>query len=172
MKTNTKFLIIAFILMLAGAELQAQYGGYGGRGYGRGSGYGYGYGRQRNNIPQVQSTPKEPEPKTAGQIVDDEMPGIAEAISLNEFETAVLSAILKKYIQKRIELQILKLENDQLREALEKITEAQTEELKAGLSLEKYEAFVELQKNGVQKTQKQKKKKEKKKRKKKKSKES
>ncbi|MGI9552273.1 MAG: hypothetical protein ACR2MT_13825 [Aurantibacter sp.] len=165
MKTNTKYLIIAFITMLFGAELHAQYG-YG-RGYGRGSGYGYGYGRQRSTIPQVQETAKEPEAKTAGQIVDDEMPAIAEAIDLNEFEIAVMSSILKKYIQKRIELQILKLEPDKMREALEKITESQSEELKEGLSVEKYEAFVELQKKGLAKTQKEKKKERKKKKKKK-----
>jgi len=166
MKTITKQLVIAFILMLAGAELQAQYG-YGGRGYGYGSGYGYGYGRQRSAIPQAQAEPKEPEAKTAGQIVDDEMPGIAEAIDLNEFEVAVMSSILKKYIQKRIELQILKLDPDKMREALDKITEAQTEELKSGLSLETYEAFVELQQKGLSKTKKEKKKEKKKKKKKK-----
>lgn len=165
MKTNTKFLIIAFIMMLVGSELQAQYG-YG-RGYGYGSGYGYGYGRQRSAIPQAQVEAKEPEPKTAGQIVDEEMPGIAEAIDLNEFEVAVMSSILKKYIQKRIELQILKLEPDKMRESLEKITEAQTEELKSGLSLETYEAFVALQQKGLSKAKKEKKKEGKKKRKKK-----
>lgn len=156
--------------MLFGAELQAQYG-YG-RGYGYGSGYGYGYGRQRSAIPQAQETPKEPEPKTAGQIVDEEMPAIAEAIELNEFEVAVMSSILKKYIQKRIELQILKLEPDKMREALEKITEAQSEELKQGLSVEKYEAFVELQTKGLDKAQKEKKKEKRKKKKKKKTEES
>lgn len=165
MKTNTRFLIIAFIMILVGAELQAQYGR--GRGYGSGSGYGYGYGRQRSAIPQAQIETKEPEPKTAGQIVDEEMPAIAEAINLNEFEVAVMGSILKKYIQKRIELQILKLEPDKMREALEKITEAQTEELKSGLSLETYEAFVELQQKGLSKAKKEKKKEGKKKRKKK-----
>lgn len=170
MKTDTKFLMIAFLIMLFGAELQAQYG-YG-RGYGYGSGYGYGYGRQRSAIPQAQETPKEPEPKTAGQIVDEEMPAIAEAIELNEFEVAVMSSILKKYIQKRIELQILKLEPDKMREALEKITEAQSEELKQGLSVEKYEAFVELQTKGLDKAQKEKKKEKRKKKKKKKTEES
>lgn len=164
MKSKAQLLLIFWVLVFAGVELHAQYG-YG-RGYGYGSGYGYGYGRQRNTIPQVQETPKEPEPKTAGQIVDDEMPAITEALELNEFETAVLSSILKKYIQKRIELQILELSPEKTREAMEKITEAQTEELKSGLSEEKYEAFVELQKNGVQKTKKLKKREKKKKKKK------
>jgi len=164
MKSNIKFLTVLFILLLAGAELQAQYG----RGYGYGSGYGYGYGRQRNAIPQAQAAPKEPEPKTAEQIVDGEMPGISEALELNEFEEAVLSSILKKYVQKRIEMQILKLTPEQMREGMEKITEAQDAELKAGLPLEKYEAFVDMQKKGLQKTKKEKKKEKKRKQKKKK----
>ena len=163
MKNNIKLLTVLFMLLCAGAELQAQYG----RGYGYGSGYGYGYGRQRNAIPQAEAAPKEPEPKTAAQIVDGEMPGISEALELNEFEEAVLSSVLKKYVQKRIEMQILELTPEQMREGMEKITKAQDEELKAGLPLEKYEAFVEMQKKGIQKTKKEKKKQKKKKKKKK-----
>ncbi|MDT7827345.1 hypothetical protein RQM65_01540 [Pricia sp. S334] len=173
MKINGTHLVILFIVLLAGSELQAQYGrgyGYGGGGYGYGSGYGYGYGRQRSAIPRVQETPKEPEPKTAEQIVDQEMPGIAEALELNEFEVAVLSSTLKKYVQKRIEMQILELSPEQMREGMEKITEAQDEELKAGLPLEKYEAFVEMQKKGIQKTKKEKKRERKRQKKKKKNK--
>jgi hypothetical protein len=167
MKINGTHLIILFILLLAGGEIQAQYGrGYGGGGYGYGGG-GYGYGRQRSAIPQVQETPKEPEPKTAEQIVDGEMPGITEALELNAFEEAVLSSTLKKYLQKRIEMQILELSPEQMREGMEKITEAQDEELKAGLPLEKYDAFVEMQKKGIQKTQKEKKREKKRKKKKK-----
>ncbi|NNE76782.1 MAG: hypothetical protein HKN31_06880 [Pricia sp.] len=162
MKNNIKTVLVFFILVVAGADLQAQYG----RGYGYGSGYGYGYGRQRNTIPQVQETPKEPEPKTAEQIVDGEMPAITEALELNEFEVAVLSSVLKKYVQKRIEMQILELTPEQMREGMEKITLAQDEELKAGLPVEKYEAFVEMQKNGLQKTRKDKKKEKKRKKKK------
>lgn len=156
MKTRILPLGCLFGLLLLGADLSAQYG-YG-RGYGYGSGYGYGYGRQRSAIPQVEETPKEPEPKTAEQIVDGEMPEITETLELNEFESAVLSSILKKYVQKRIEMQILELTPDQMREGMEKITQAQDEELRAGLPPEKYEAFVEMQKNGIQKTKKQKKK--------------
>ncbi len=160
MKTNTRFLIAFFMLLLAGAELQAQYGGYGRR-----NGYGYGYGRGRSAIPQAEITPKEPEPKTAEEIVDGEMPKIAATLELNEFETAVLSSVLKKYLQKRMELRILELTPDKMREGMEKITEAQDEELKAGLPLEKYEAFVQLQKDGLQKAQKKQKKKKRKKKK-------
>lgn len=167
MKINSSFLILLFTLLLAGVELQAQYGygnGYGGYG----SRGGYGYGRGRTSIPQPQVTQKEPEPLTADEIVDNELPEIASALELNEFETAVLGSILKKYVQERIEMRILKLDPDQMREQMDKITQRQTEELKAGLPLEKYEAFVELQKKGVAKTNKEKKKKQKKQKKKKK----
>jgi len=168
MKNSIKFLVVLFITLLAVGELQAQYGrGYGGGGYGYGGG-GYGYGRQRSAIPQAESAPKEPEPKTAAQIVDGEMPGISAALELNAFEEAVLSSVLKKYVQKRIEMQILELSPEQMREGMEKITEAQDVELKAGLPLEKYEAFVDMQKKGLQKTKKEKKKEKKKKDKKKK----
>ncbi|SHJ68590.1 hypothetical protein [Pseudozobellia thermophila] len=160
MNNYINYTLLFFAMVLGGAELQAQYG------YGYGSGYGYGYGRQRNAIPQVEQTPKEPEPKTAEQIVDAEMPKISETLELNEFESAVLSSILKKYVQKRIEMQILELSPEQMREGMEKITKAQDEELKAGLPLEKYEAFVEMQKKGIQKAQKEKKKEKKRKKKK------
>lgn len=190
MKTNIKSLIVLFILLLGASEIQAQYGygggGYGYGGYGGRSGYGGGYGgrggrggygRGRSSIPQAgpAASEKKPEPKTAAQIVDGEMPAIAETLGLDEFEKAVLSTTLKKYVQERIELQILKLPADKMREAYEKITFQQDEELKAGLPLEKYEAFVQMQKDGVAKMQKEFKKEEKrrskKKKKKKKSKE-
>ncbi|CAZ98178.1 hypothetical protein Q4603_04020 [Zobellia galactanivorans] len=164
MKNNIPYVILLFVLLFTSPELVAQYG-YGGGGYGYGGG-GYGYGRQRSAIPQVQETPKAPEPKTAEQIVNDEMPGIAQALELNEFESAVMSSVLKKYLQKRIEMQILELSPEQMREGMEKITKAQDEELKAGLPIEKYEAFVEMQKKGLQKTQKEKKREKKRKKKK------
>ncbi len=152
MKTYIKPLIVLFILLLGASELQAQYG-YGGGGYGYG---GYGnrgmYGRGRTSIPQAgSSTPEPPKPKTAEEIVDDEMPTIAETLGLDEFEKAVLSTTLKKYVQERIELQILKLSPDKMREAYEKITVRQDADLKAGLPIEKYEAFVKMQKEGVAK---------------------
>ncbi|SIS56293.1 hypothetical protein SAMN05421766_102748 [Zobellia uliginosa] len=164
MKNNIPYVILLFVLLFTSPELVAQYG-YGSGGYGYGGG-GYGYGRQRSAIPQVQETPKAPEPKTAEQIVNDEMPGIAEALELNEFESAVMSSVLKKYLQKRIEMQILELSPEQMREGMEKITKAQDEELKAGLPIEKYEAFVEMQKKGLQKTQKERKRQKKRKKKK------
>lgn len=146
--------LMLFIILFSSSETFAQFGNNG-YGYGRG---GNGYGRQGSTIPQAQETPKEPDPKTASQLVDDEMPSLTEALSLNDFETAVLSSVLKKYVQERIEAQILKLPPEKMREVYENITKRQDEELRAGLPLEKYEAFVALQKEGVAKTLKKKKK--------------
>ena len=160
--SGIRFFLILSVL-LGSSEIYAQYG-YGGGGYGgRGN---YGYGSQRSSIPQAQETQKEPEPKTAEQLVDSEMPRISEALALNDFEQAVLSSVLKKYVQERIEAQILKLPPEKMLEVYENITKRQDEELKAGLPLEKYEAFVAMQKEGVAKTLKKSKKKTKEKRKK------
>ncbi len=158
--SSIKFFILLSILF-SSSEIYAQFGsGGGGYGYGRG---GYGYGRQRSSIPQAQETAKEPEPKTAEQLVDGEMPSITEALELNDFEQAVMSSVLKKYVQERIEAQILQLPPEKMREVYEDITKRQDEELKAGLPLEKYEAFVALQQEGVAKTLKKKKKQKRKK---------
>ncbi|APQ18561.1 hypothetical protein [Maribacter hydrothermalis] len=166
MKKKIKFSGVKFfmllIILLGSSEIYAQYG-YGNSGYGYGGRGNYGYGRQRSAIPQAQETQKEPEPKTAEQLVDGEMPGITEALGLNDFEQAVLSSVLKKYVQERIEARILKLPPEKMREVYENITKRQDEELKAGLPLEKYEAFVALQQDGVAKTIKKKKKEKRKK---------
>ncbi len=156
------FLILALWSFMP--EINAQFG-YG-QGFGRGRG-----GRPGGSVvPQAQSQPEPPKPKTADELVDEAMPNITEVLELNDFEVAVLSAILKKYTQERIEMQILKLSPDKMREGYEKITERQDEELKASLPLEKYEAFVEMQSKGIQES-KRLKKKEKRKKKKNKSKE-
>ncbi|GGW26135.1 hypothetical protein [Arenibacter certesii] len=154
MKTNKKLYVSLLLGLLSFPFLSAQYG------YGYGNGYGYG--RQRNAMPQVTETPKEPENLTAEQIVDAEMPAISEKLELNAFEEAVLSSTLKKYLQERIEMQILKLPPEKMREGFERITKQQDEELKAGLPIEKYEAFVALQENGFKKVKDKKKRKKKK----------
>lgn len=103
--------------------------------------------------------PHKEEPKTAEELVEAEMPKITEALELNAFEQAVVSSILTKYVQQRIELQILKLPKEQTMAALEKIAQDQNRELKQGLPVEKYEGFVELQENGYKGKKKRKKKK-------------
>ncbi|MEM8999630.1 MAG: hypothetical protein AAGB24_05150 [Bacteroidota bacterium] len=122
-------------------------------------GYGNGYGRQgRSAIPQAQTPPPEPESKTAEEYVDEQMPKIVEALELNAFEEAVMRSTFEKYVQKRIELQILQLEPKKMKEEYEKLNELQNEELKAGLPEEKYNAFLELQEKGFKKKKKKKKK--------------
>jgi hypothetical protein len=96
---------------------------------------------------------------TAEEMVANEMPKITEAIGLNDFEQAVVSSILTKYVQQRIELQILDLGPEKTREAYEIMRTKQEEELKAGLPEEKYNALLDYQENGFKKAKKKKKKK-------------
>jgi len=161
MKVPKIFWLAFFTLLLFGAELHAQYG-YGGGGYGYGRGRNSRLGTQRSLSPQP-TNPEPPKPKTADEIVDEQMPAISETLELNDFEVAVLSTILKKYVQQRIEMSILKLDPEKMREGYEKITENQDKELKESLPLEKYDGFVAMMKSGVQKAKKEKKRKEKKK---------
>lgn len=122
--------------------------------------------------PNIQTTPREEEPKTAEEIIEEFMPSLTETLELNEFEKAVLQTTLLKYLKKRMEIGILELPPDQAREAHEKINKEEAEELKNGLSEEKYQEFMELRKEGAdwkrkaEKEQKKKKREEKKKKKK------
>ncbi|MDC6364512.1 MULTISPECIES: hypothetical protein [Flavobacteriaceae] len=161
-KTQTIFILAFFLGVLGAGELYAQYG-YGNP-YGYGGRYGNRYGRQRSIVPQTPDTPKEPEKLTAEQIVDQQMPSITEALTLNPFEEAVVRTTLIKSVQQRIEIQILELQGAQLQDAVEKIKNRQNEELELGLPAEKYKAFLELQENqfNTKKVKKKEKKKKKK----------
>lgn len=150
MKTKSNIFLSIFALVLGITISSAQYG------YGYGNPYSYG--RQRSIVPQGPEPEKEVKPKTAEEIVEIEMPKITEVLELNEFEQAVVSSILTKYVQQSIELQILNPEAEKLREGMEKIRQNQKAELKAGLPEEKYNALVDLQENGFKKTLKKKKK--------------
>ncbi|SNY99767.1 hypothetical protein SAMN06265377_1580 [Flagellimonas pacifica] len=153
MKKIQTIILFMLLAIFASDSLIAQYG------YGSPYGYGSRYGRQRNAIPQAQSTPKEPEKLTAEEIVNEQMPSITEAINLDPFEEAVVRTTLIKSVQQRIELQILELEGSKIKEAVEKIRDRQNEELKAGLPEDKYKAFLELQENRFKVKKKKKKKK-------------
>ncbi|WP_394972221.1 hypothetical protein [uncultured Croceitalea sp.] len=138
------------ILFLSSTTVMAQFGNR--------------YGRQqrgRTAIPQAQTPPKEPEAKTADQVVDEQMPKISENLELDPFEEAVVRSTLVKYVQKRMELQILKLEPEKMREEYEKLAKLQDEEIKAGLPEDKFKAYMELQKNRFKTKKKKKKKKSK-----------
>lgn len=151
MNTKKIFFLSILITILTLPLAEAQYG------------YGYGntnrYGRQRSAVPQVDTTPKKEDPLTAEEIVAREMPKLSEALALNEFEHAVVSSILTKYVRQSIELQLLKLDPDKTREAMEKIRAGQKEELMAGLPEDKYNALVAIQQEGYKKKKKKKKKK-------------
>lgn len=113
-------------------------------------------------MPRVNERPMEdPEALTAEERVDLQMPRILEVLELNPFEEAVLRSILTKYVQKRIELQILALDKDKNRETLEKMQLEQDEELKQSLPPEQYEALQDLYKNNGKVKKKKKKKKSK-----------
>lgn len=151
--TQTLVFLTFFTVFLTIGDLAAQYG--------YGSPYGNRYGRRQSTIPRAQETPKEVEPPTAEEVVDQQMPSISEALGLNPFEEAVVRTTLIQSIQQRIELQILGLEPLKMKEEYEKILKKQNDELKAGLPEDKYNAFLELQDDGF-KTKKKKKKKKKK----------
>lgn len=150
MKTSLIHIASLFLFMLGISSLSAQYG------YGYGNPYAYG--RHRSIVPQGPEPEKEEKPRTAEEIVEGEMPKIIEVLELNAFEEAVVSSILTKYVKQSIELQILDLEPDKMREGMENIRKNQKEELKAGLPEEKYQALVDLQENGYKSAQKKKKK--------------
>lgn len=156
--------VMLLVLIMVGTDCYAQFNrGMGRNGMGRN-----GMGRQRSSIPQAQHNPEPPKPKTSVEIVDDQMPSITEALVLNDFESAVVSSILKKYVQEKIEAQILKLPPEKMNETYMSISERQDEELKMSLPPEKYDAFLELMQDGVTKTIKKNKKEKKKKKKRKK----
>lgn len=153
MNKNTKFISLKFIVTICVLFIGTEFYGQ----FNRGMNQRGGFGRQ-SAVPRTQEPPQKEDPKTADELVDEQMPSITEALELNDFETAVMSSILKKYVQERIELQILKLPPEKMNEAFLKINERQTAELETSLPPEKYEAFVDLQKEGVSKTIKKKKK--------------
>ena len=146
MKSIHSLFLITFFLLF-GASLNAQVGMQNR------------FGRQRTAIPQAQEAPKEPEKLTAAQYVDKEMPEIKELMELDPFEEAVVRSILEKYVQKRMELQILQLEPKKMQEEYTKIQELQDAELKAGLPEEKFQTYLELRENRSKVKRKQKKKK-------------
>ncbi len=117
--------------------------------------------QQRTAIPQAQTPPPEPEAKTADELVDEQMPKITETLELDPFEEAVVRATLVKYVQKRLELQILKLEPKKMKEEYDKLAELQKEELRAGLPEDKYVAYIDLEERRFQGKRKKKKKKKK-----------
>lgn len=120
------------------------------------------FGRGRTAIPQgPTAADQEPEKLTAEELVEKEMPKLIETLSLDAFEEAVVRSVLVKSVQKRMELQILKLAPEKMKEAYEKVIKEQDAELEAGLPSEKYKIYLEMRENPTKTKRKQKKKKKK-----------
>ncbi len=120
------------------------------------------FGRGRSVIPQgPTATEQEPEKLTAEEYVDQEMPKFVETMGLDPFEEAVVRSVLVKSVQKRMELQILKLEPKKMQEEYEKTIKEQDAELKTSLPPEKYQIYLEMRENPTKAKRKQKKKKKK-----------
>jgi isopropylmalate/homocitrate/citramalate synthase len=134
MKTNISFYILCSFVFLAFGSVHAQYG--------------YGNAGRQSPVIRTPNEPAEVEPLTADEIVAREMPKIIDAIELNDFEQAVVSSVLTKYVQQSIELQLLELSPEKTKEGIEKIRENQQAELKAGLPEDKFKALQDLQKEG------------------------
>ncbi|TDQ31546.1 hypothetical protein CLV82_2254 [Zeaxanthinibacter enoshimensis] len=152
MKNCRLSLLTLVFALLSISWAEAQYG------YGNGSRYG----RQRSGLPRgPEPQQEEAKPLTAEEIVAEQMPQIMEVVPLNAFEEAVVSSILTKYVQQSIELRILGLEADKMREGMEKIRINQKAELEAGLPADKFAALMDLQENGFKKAKQKNKKKKK-----------
>ena len=82
-------------------------------------------------------------------------------MSLDPFEEAVVRSVLVKSVQKRMELQIMQLEPQKMREEFEKTIKQQDAELEASLPPEKYQIYKEMRENPGKAKRKQKKKKKK-----------
>ena len=87
------------------------------------------------------------------------MPKLIEVMGLDPFEQAIVRSILVKSVQKRMELQILDLEQKKMMEEYRKIVKEQDEELKAGLPEEKFQIYMDMRENPSKTKRKQKKKK-------------
>ena len=103
---NAKYnllLVLTVLACLLGAETFAQFGNPMGM-------QGNRFGRQRSQIPAAHETPPEPEKLSAEELVEKQMPEISETVGLDPFEQAVVKTILTNAVQKKMELQILRLE--------------------------------------------------------------
>lgn len=88
------------------------------------------YGNPLRQMNQMPTRTEEQEPLTAEDIVELSMNSIKETVELNAFEDAVLRAIMLEATRKRIELQILNLEPNAVKTALEEIEKQEDDRLK------------------------------------------
>ena len=112
------FLALASLLLLS--LCFESYGQFG-MPMGRGGMMGNPYGNPLRQMNQMPTRTEEQAPLTADDIVELSMNRIKETIELNAFEDAVLRSIMLEATKKRIELQILNLEPNEVKTVLEEI---------------------------------------------------
>lgn len=112
------FLALASLLLLC--LCFESYGQFG-MPMGRGGMMGNPYGNPLRQMNQMPTRTEEQAPLTADDIVELSMNRIKETIELNAFEDAVIRSIMLEATKKRIELQILNLEPNEVKTVLEEI---------------------------------------------------
>lgn len=117
------------------------------------------YGNPLRQMNQMPTRTEEQEPLTAEDIVELSMNNIKETVELNAFEDAVLRAIMLEATRKRIELQILNLEPNAVKTALEEIEKQEDDRLKNELPEVVYTQLQVLKERGKSNSPKKKKKK-------------
>lgn len=111
------YFLASLLLMLTCFESFGQFG----MPMGRGGMMGNPYGNPMRGMNRFPSRTQEEEPLTAEDIVELSINGVKETIEINAFEEAVLRSIMLEATKKRIELQILNLEPNAMKTALEEI---------------------------------------------------
>ena len=128
---------------------------------GRGGMMGNPYGNPMRGMNQFPSRTQEEEPLTAEDIVELSINRVKETFEINAFEEAVLRSIMLEATKKRIELQILNLEPNLMKTALEEIEAIEDARIEKELPPALFEHLKALKEEGNCKRKKEKKKKRK-----------
>jgi hypothetical protein len=155
------YFLASLLVMLTCFESFGQYGMPMGRGGMMGSPYGNPYGNPMRGMNQFPSRTQDDEPLTAEDIVELSINRVKETIEINAFEEAVLRSIMLEATKKRIELQILKLEPNAMKTALEEIESLEDARLENELPPALFEHLKGLKEEGNSKTKRKKEKKKK-----------
>ena len=162
-KTLSKSTWISALASLLFISLYSESYGQFGMPMGRGGMMGNPYGNPLRQMNQMPTRTEEQEPLTAEDIVELSMNNIKETVELNAFEDAVLRAIMLEATRKRIELQILNLDPNEVKTALEEIEKQEDDRLKNELPEVIYTQLQVLKERGKSNSPKKKKKKKSKK---------
>jgi len=162
---NRFFFLASLLVMLTCFESFGQFGMPMGRGGMMGNPYGNPYGNPMRGMNQFPSRTQEDEPLTAEDIVELSINRVKETIEINAFEEAVLRSIMLEATKKRIELQILNLESNAMKTALEEIESIEDARLENELPPALFEHLKALKEEGNSRVKRNKEKKKKRKKK-------